>query len=38
MDIEIGPEAYLALGIAILGAGTVVAWMIWQLITLLRHS
>jgi hypothetical protein len=36
MEIEIGPEAYIALGITILGAATLVVWMIWQLISSVR--
>jgi hypothetical protein len=32
MEIEIGPVAYVAFGIAILAATTLVAGMIWQLI------
>jgi uncharacterized membrane protein YccC len=38
MELEIGPVAYVALGIAIAAAGTVVAWMTWQLVDLLRHG
>lgn len=38
MEIEIGAVAYLALGITIFGAGTTIAWMIWQLIDALRHG
>jgi len=38
MDIEFGPEAYLALGITIFGAATLVVGMIWQLIDALRHG
>ena len=38
MELEIGPVAYVALGIAILAAGTVVAGMIWQLISLVRGT
>ncbi len=35
MEIDIGPAAYVALGIEILAAGALVAGMIWQLIDLL---
>jgi len=38
MDIEIGPKAYVALGLTIFGAATTIAWMIWQLIDALRHG
>jgi hypothetical protein len=36
--MEIGPEAYLALGITVFAAGTMIAGMIWQLIDALRHG
>jgi hypothetical protein len=38
MEIDIGPVAYVALGISIFGAGTTVAWMIWQLVDALLHG
>jgi hypothetical protein len=38
MEIDIGPAAYLALGITMLGAGTLIVGMIWQLIDALRHG
>jgi hypothetical protein len=38
MEIDIGPAAYLALGITVFAAGMVVAGMIWQLIDALRHG
>jgi hypothetical protein len=37
MEIEIGPEAYVALGITIFAAGTLILGMIWQLISALRE-
>jgi hypothetical protein len=38
MEIDIGPIAYLALGATMLGAGTLIVGMIWQLVDLVRHG
>jgi hypothetical protein len=38
MEMDIGPVAYVALGIAILAAATLVVGMIWQLISLVRGT
>jgi len=38
MEIDIGPAAYVALGITIFAAGTLIAGMIRQLIDALRHG
>jgi hypothetical protein len=36
--MEINPVAYVALGISVFAAGTLVAGMIWQLIDVQRHG
>jgi hypothetical protein len=33
-----GPEAYVALDITIFAAGSVVGWMVWELIDALRQG
>ena len=33
-----GPEAYVALGITMLAAGSVIGWMVWELIDALRDG
>jgi hypothetical protein len=38
MELEIAPAAYLALGVTIFGAGTLIVGMIWQLISALRQG
>jgi hypothetical protein len=38
MEIDIGPVAYLALGITVFAAGTLIVGMVWQLIDALRHG
>ena len=38
MEINIGPEAYVALSITMLAAGSVVGWVVWELIDALRSS
>jgi hypothetical protein len=38
MEIDTTPVAYLALGVTIFGAATLVVGMIWQLIDLARHG
>jgi hypothetical protein len=38
MEIDIGPVAYLAFGITVFAAGTLIVGMIWQLIDRVRHG
>jgi len=36
--MDVSPVAYIALGVMILGAGTLIGGMIWQFIDVLRHG
>jgi hypothetical protein len=38
MEIDTTPAAYIALGVTIFGAATLVVGMIWQLIHRVRHG
>jgi len=38
MEINIGPEAYLVLGIMIFAAAMMIVWMVWQFVDALRHG